>query len=354
MKKTGILCLLLLLTLLSPAQEYKITTTQKDDFSKALVQLLNSAASRFSDCIGDSLRSTWLLGDDYRLTIPFPGSTIGVVRTRDYDRNVYVEFRGYKNVEELNKGLKSLIEKIQKALGDQLVSPVITGNQKTLTQFSMLSIRDQHGYFTQNIELLPGSSHADPYLLGPEREEESNRPKKYFILLKVKAGIPSYQYYIKDGVSSPDQKLNAILKMLMKESVTDFDSLLIMRSPERKQKKVDTLQMDGYTIWLDKRGGRRSANIVFDVAEDSVAIRDKMKWCQQAIEATVGSRYVYYPYSYSNTKSVIYYAMPYNIKKPRIDLTYSSDHYRKPVPVVIKIESLHSRPVKRSADLDDY
>jgi hypothetical protein len=233
------------------------------------------------------------------------------------------------------------------------VMPAITGNQKTITQFSMLSIKDQHGYFTTNIELLPGSSHADPYLLGPEREEESNQQKKYFILLKVKAGIPSYQYYIRDGVSSPDQKLHAILKMLIKEAVTDFDSLPTLRTSERKHKKVDTFQTDGYTIWLDKRGSHRSANIVFDVAEDSIAVRDKMKWCRQAIEAVVGSRYVYYPYSYSNTRSVIYYSTVYNLKNPRIELVYSSDRYRKPIPVIIKIESQRSRPVKRSANLDD-
>jgi hypothetical protein len=356
MKKLSLVLLALISILGLPAQEYKVTTNQEDDFSKALVQLLNAAANRFEDCTGDSIRSTWLLGDDYRLTIPFPGSTIGVVRTRDYDRNVYVEFRGYKNVAEVNKGVRTMISKLKKALGDQLVEPGISG-APNVTQFSIMSIRDKHGFFTSNIELLPGASHADPYLLGPEREEELNKPKKYFILLKVKQGIPSYQYYIKDGIIPPDEKLQAVLKRLLKEAATDFDSLPMMKSQERKPKKVDTMQINGYTIWLNKRGAHRSANIVFDVAEDSIAVNKMMTWCRQAIEAAVGSTYVYFPYSYLNVKSFIYYASyqakGYKLNSPRIDLEYAPERYNKPIPVVIKIQGVGIHPVKRSASFDD-
>lgn len=357
MKKATLILPTLIFAASLAAQDYRITTDQKDDFSKALVQLLNCAATRFKDCTGDSLRSTWLMGDDYRLTIPFPGSTIGIVRQRDWNKNAYVEFRGYKDVAGLNKGLKTLIDKIKKALGKQLVPPVITGNQKTITQFSMMAIQDENGHFTANIELLPGSSGAEPYLLGPEREEETATRKQRFILLKVHGGIPSYQYYIKDGIAPPDRALHTLLQRLMKEAVTDFDSLPIMQSAARRGKKVDTLQVNGYTVYLDKRGSHRSANIVFDVNADSASVDSMMRWCRQAIDAAVGSSYVYHPYNYDKTKSIIYYQSYYSplyrLTSPRIDLIYSPEQYRKPVPVIIKIQGIPTHPVKRSRSLNE-
>src|SRR5437868_13037075 len=105
------------------AQQYQVSTTQNDAFSMALVKLMNAAPNAFADLKGDAIRSTSLMGDDYKLNIDFPGSRAGIVRYRDWDKNAYVEFGGYETKAAMLKGVKDIVNRIKFTLGDQFFQP---------------------------------------------------------------------------------------------------------------------------------------------------------------------------------------------------------------------------------------
>ncbi len=118
MKRYGIIFLLSLFSGTAVfAQEYKVKAVSDDPFSTALVKLINSAVSRFEDCTGEYIRSTWLLGDDHRLSFSFPGSVASIIRIRNNDKYAYIEFRGFESAEAMEKGKAELFQMIRRALG---------------------------------------------------------------------------------------------------------------------------------------------------------------------------------------------------------------------------------------------
>lgn len=322
------------------SQEYKIYTKQTDPFSRSLVQLLNAAPTGFKELKGDSIRSTWLMGNDYKLNLSIEGSHIGVVRIRDWNTNAYIEFRGYADLKAVSKGIRELVNKMQQALGDQLQKPRFYGNMTSL------GIKDQKGFFSSNIEVFASSSSAEPYLLGPEKEPEDGKPKKYFILVKVHAGIPHYQYYIPANIAPPDKALHKTLQQLVREAATDFKALPPVAHPDPsiKKKKTDTIKMNGYTVYVSKRGQNYSTSLAIEQSKLSLA------GCHQALQAALGSRYVFHESDLMERKYTFYYVPNDNSMPPAVFLEHprdNSDH------IIIRIQSRHGHETKRSADLDD-
>lgn len=339
MKRCCVSLLFLLLLSTTNAQEYKVTTDKADPFSQSLVHLLNAAATKFTTLKGDSLRSTSLMGDDYKLNIDIAGSHFAVVRIRDWDTNVYVEFRGYADMKAVSKGVRDLIAKMQHALGDQLEMPRFVGNMTSLC------IKDSKGFFSSNIEVFAGSSSADPYLLGPEKEKEDGQPKKYFILLKIHSGVPHYQAYIPANITTPDPALDKTIKQLVKDAVIDFESLpSLAKSTTAKKRRTDSLSMNGYPVYVSRRGQNYSVTIP---VYPSKLLLDG---CHTALQAALGNRYVVQTSELMERKYNIYYVPNNDAMWPTIFLEYPRDPTS---PALIRIESRHGHATKRSADLDD-
>ncbi len=332
------------------AQQYKVSTTQSDSFSVAIVKLLNAAVSRFSDCKGDSIRTTSLMGEDRQLGFHFPGSTIGIVRTRDGDVNAYIEFRGFANKKSRDEGIRALVQKIKTALGEQLYDP---NEQKDNSEiyFYGLSVKDTNGYFSMNMELFGGSSSAPVYLLGPEREEEGPT-KEDFILLKIYPGIPYYQYYIKP-VPAPNIELDKTLRELLVASHQDFETLRTSTtSIPARRKKADTLSMNGYEVVVNYRGANYSANLYFPAATDSSAFQRQWLFYQQALQAALGTKYVFGFSSMDELPSAIYYPGYYTGENlPRTHLRLYKEGGTQLLHV--RIESNVAHPTKRGMDRDD-
>jgi len=342
---------LLVFILPATAQEYKVTTAQTDPFSTALVDLLNCAAGRFRDCKGDSIRSTSLMGDDHKLAIELPGSSMAIVRSRDWDRNVYVEFRGFTGKKERDKGIRDLVGKIKNALGEQLYDPNANKSPADI-YFYGLSVKDKNGYFSMNMELFGGSSSAPVYLLGPEKEEDQ-LPKKDFVLLKIYGGIPDYQYYIRT-IPPPDEKLNLTLRQMVRAAITDFDSLRATRKDSvfQKRKRTDTLHLNGFDVSMNYSRANYSACLSFPIEVDSASFHEQWQYYQQVLQAALGSEYVYHLYSLQETPYVVYYRKEYVENKPRVYLELEKQ-YNGSLLITIRIESSFSHPTKRSVDPDD-
>lgn len=331
------------------AQEYKVRTDQADSFSVALVRLLNCAAERFRDCTGDSIRTTWLLGTDSRSTVQVPGSVMTIVRGRDWDANVYAEFRGYSDKKTRDQGIRDLVKKIKKALGDQLYDPYENEEQKDI-YFYGLSIKDKNGYFSMNMELFGGASSAPIYLLGPENEDDLQIPKN-FVLLKIYPGIPNYQYYIRP-VAAPDLKLDATLRQLLSVAEKDFESIRDKNADTliKKRRRTDTIHLNGFNIRMNYRGSNYSANYFIPASGDSVEFRKQWLYYQQALQAALGSRYVYHKYEMDGRPQLVYYE--YGSNKPRVYLQLNNE-YDRSASIHIRVESAFTHPTRRNLDLDD-
>lgn len=217
--------LFLFVSTCSNAQEYKVYSDKTDSFSKAIVRLLECARDRFTTCKGDSIRSTWLMGDDFHLSFPFPGSSMAIVRRRDYDVNGYIEFRGYNNEKTREESIREIAAKIRNTFGNRIYDRNSDTAKKIY--FYGLSLKDENGYFGMNMELFGSSSTAPVYLLGPEKENEVG-DKKYFILLKIYPGVPHYYYFIRP-VKAPHINLDKTLTQLLSLAEKDFDSLQVVR-----------------------------------------------------------------------------------------------------------------------------
>lgn len=341
MKRFPLIALIFFINASAHTQEYKIYTKQTDPFSRSFVQLLNAASTGFKELKGDSIRSTWLMGDDYKLDLSIEGSHTGVVRVRDWDTNAYIEFRGYADLKAVSKGIRDLVHKMQQALGDQVEKPRFYGNMTSL------AIKDQKGFFSSNIEVFAGSSSAEPYLLGPEKEPEDGLPKKYFILVKVHAGIPHYQYYIRGNMAPPDRALHQTLQQLIKEAAMDFKALpppVAHVDPAIKKKKTDTINMNGYTVYVNKRGQNYSTSLVIDPNKLSIA------GCHQALQAALGNRYVFYESDLMERKYTFYYVPNDNNMPPAVFLEHPRDNND---PIIIRIQSRHGHETKRGLDIED-
>lgn len=325
---------------ISIAQTYHVTTNQQDQFSRSLVEILNAASTRFSNQKGDSLRSTSLMDTDYRLNIPVPGSAIAIVRIRDWDKNVYIEWRGFANSREQEQGMASITNDIKKALGHQLdIAPSVSKS------FTSMGIRNSLGNFSPNMELMASSSSAEPYLLGPEREDQT-LPKKYFILLKISGGIPFFHYLVDKGIKPTDMTLHKTIQTLMQAAKNDFE---IFPWKSTGKKSTDTLNMDGYMITLYKRRQNYQAVISFTKAAGEAAARLQWERLHLSAQAALGGSFVYFKSQIDNAEYIRYYSKKYETNSPRLKIEQRNDN-----TILLIVESGFSHPTKRSLTAEDF
>jgi len=331
------------------AQEYKVSTTQQDAFSVALVKLLNAAPDGFKSCKGKLIRSTSLMGDDHQLTIPFPGSAAAIVRIRDWNQTAYIEFRGYANKQSRIKGVYDIVAKIKKALGNQLYD----GNEdpkKDDIDFYELSIKDRNGFFSMNMEVLSGASSAPIFLLGPEREDET-KPKADFVLLKIYGGVPDYRHYIRPSVAT-DKKLDSVLRLLIRSSETDFATPTFekTRAAAIRQEKFDTLHINGIDVVMKYRGANYSALLIFPVESNSQYDKAASNLLH-SLEAALGSGYVYQEAKPGYPLNTVFFSKDYIENKPRVYLMDRPVNSDSPT-ILIMIESSYVHTTTRGTTVE--
>lgn len=349
--RVAIIVMFTFLSISTTAQEYHVSTTRTDSFSLALVHLLQCATSHFRECTGDSIRTTWLMGTDHQLAFPFPGSIAAIIRKRDWDVNAYIEFRGYKNVQEREKGIRDIVSKIKLALGEQLHDRN-TANNGTILYFYGLALKDRNGYFNMNMELFGSSSAAPIYLLGPEKEPESDS-KRHFVLLKIYPGVPRYQHYIR-SIPPPDPKLHHTIQQIVKWAAGDFDSLRNRKRDSliNPNKNRETIQLNGEDVHMHYRGNY-SATLSFpQKTADKITFAERWTYYQRILQAALGSDYVYAIYGLNGKPYVVYYPMVNGGKRPGIYLEKDQDSMSGTIS--IKISSTVSHPTKAGLDLDDF
>lgn len=352
MKSSCILCVVIVLHSFSlKAQEYSISTQQTDSFSVALVKLLQCASSKFDDCKGEFLQYTMMQENEYRLNFPFPGSAAAIIRHRDWDKNAYVEFRGYSDKKKLQKGVNTLIKKIKTALGNRWHIRSKAPHQDISLFIQSISISDSKGFFQPNMELFTGSS-ASTYLLQKNNIDTGNR-KEYFILLKIYGGIPSYNYFISPHILPPDKQLHTTLQQLLKMAETDFDETNQMKNNlPGKKKKMDTLHINNNIVIINRRGGHYSANIYLEQPADSLARIAHWEQVQKMIQAAVGNNYFYIKSNLSDQPFISYIHNKYDIRNPVVYLQ-TVNEIKDEKLTRIEIRSNHSHPTKRSASMNE-
>ena len=342
--------IMLLVFIQASAQEYSIRTNETDSFSKAFVQLLQCAADKFENCRGKFLQYTMLQENEFELAIPFPGSSAGIIRYRENDKNAYVEFRGFDNKESLIKGMYFLIDKIKKALNGEIIEPTIYGiDEKPGLQITGISIKDNNGFYQSNIELFTGSS-AGIYLLPAVNNEKDNGSNQYFILLKIYSGVPAYYHNISADVKSPDKKMSGALKELVIAAATDFESLQSQQNKKIRRSR-DTFLLDGFKVYKNTAGQNATSSLKFPITIDSIEMKRQIAWCQQVIESAVGDEYVYY-LSNMNQSLIFYFSKKYEISRPAVELTIEPGSNSKEQFLQIIIRSNHSKEVKRSLGVE--
>ncbi len=360
MKKPIILSWLIFSLLTASSQEYKVSTDKTDAFSIALVRLLNCAVTDFNSCKGQHLQYTMMQENEYRLMIDFPGATAAIVRERDsWDKNAYVEFRGYKNLTELKNGMIFLMNKVKHALGDQLnPDHTLHSGPDNAWFLTGMGIRDQNGYFSSNIELMSGSSSSPSYLLektGIKPDDSASR--QYFILLKVQRGIPSYFNYIRNSIPAPDKLLDEIVKELVIEAGTDFMKFNKKNENITTSRHADTILLKEQKIYLRYGGQNYQATLMFPSSPEKNKFEKLWNYYQQVVQSALGEDYVYYSSSYDahlngevgkGRTSIVYFRKDHKPDQPRVYLEAGEDSDGLPV-IFIKIESSVSHPVKRHA-----
>lgn len=331
------------------AQEYKPVARDQDAFSIALVKTLNCAVDYFKDCKGDSLQYTMLQELEHRLNIDFPGSAAAIVRERFYDRSAYIEFRGYPDTQSLKKGIKGLINKIRKALGDQLYEDESVDKLLVLYYTSAsLSVKDANGFFSPNMELMISSSPSVYLLPG----KQGDGPKQYFILLKIYGRTPTYNYFIPAHVESPDQAMSQTIHEIWEYAHNDFTSVLPIQNAAIKKriKRTDTIMINGIPVFFNRRSSNYSAYI--DLSDKKLPADSAWAKALRITKVGLGPSYVYTLSSLLNQDMYSFYVPNSNGKKPSVYL--EKDKFDKENHIYLRILSTVSHPVKRSRSKSDW
>lgn len=276
-----VLCGLLLLGSHARSQDFRAPEFRlpaaTDTFSACLFRLLNDAPNRFSNVQGSLLRSTALMGDDYQLLAELPGSSLGIVRVRDWDCNVYIEFRGYPSQQALDNGIEKLAAQLRKSLGGQRS---FEGKPVHTTSFHSFDLVQQDGIFECGVELMAGRSTANPYLLGPEKEAGPESKKEAFILLKIHSGKPGFRGYIPQQLTSPLPAISKATAQLVSLAEKDFQEL---------NGDEDVITIEGMQVAYNGHGQHRFATLMLPM--DGTAGRTAYA---QAIASALGNQYVWY------------------------------------------------------------
>lgn len=347
--RPGIILLLCCCGFRIAAQEYHPVARSKDAFSQALVNTLHCAADYFKSCKGDSLQYTVLQELEHRLTFHFPGSAAAIVRERNYDRNAYIEFRGYPDTQSLKKGVKDLVSKIRKALGDQLYEDESINKLFSLyyTSFS-LSVKDANGFFSPNMEIMVSSS-SSVYLL-PGKQD--NGPKEFFILLKIYGRIPGYNYFIPADTKSPDPVMSKVIHQVWKDAPNDFTNLF-RPAPDssffNRRKRADTTVIDGITVIRSRRGSNHSVYI--DISSKNLSADSSLLRALLMVKSALGPLYVYTSSSYLGRSMYNFYVPNSNGKKASVYL--ERDKLDKEDHIYVRVLSTIWHPLKRSANFSN-
>ena len=328
----------------SSAQDYRLLSSADDPFSKAMIALLNAAPERFSGLAGDTLRHTWL-GTDLDLLITVPGAELGIVRNRDWDVNVYLEFRGYRTAKDRDRGMREFVTKLHKALGDQLLDP-FTRNESDEVPLS-LSLANNEGYYRSNMELLPGSTNEPVYLLAPEDGRALSPGKNFFFLFKIYAGKPAFYYYNKLQEDA-ETVFGNTLKQVMEAAREDFDQWKSRQS--FAVKKRDTILLNGIPVYLHFRGSNYSASLEIPLA-DTAAGKEIWSWYHRAIQSATGTQCVHTLPRIGNSQEIFYFCPGQNSPRIRMTLTHVAGQHSR---ITIRIESIQVHPVKRALDPRDH
>jgi len=349
--RPGIMLLLCCCGFRIAAQEYHPVARNKDAFSQALVNTLHCAADYFKNCKGDSLQYTVLQELEHRLIFNFPGSAAAIVRERNYDRNAYIEFRGYPDTQSLKKGVKGLVSKIRKALGDQLYEDASINKLFSIyyTSFS-LSVRDANGFFSPNMEIMVSSS-SSVYLL-PGKQD--NGPKEFFILLKIYGRIPNYNYFIPPDTKSPDPVMSKVIHQVWKDAPNDFTNLFRVTADssflKNRRKRTDTAVIDGITLIRNRRGSNYSVSI--GIPGKNSPADSSLPGALSIVKSALGPSYVYTSSSYLGRNMYSFYVPNSNGKKPSVYL--ERDKPDKEGHTYVRILSTIWHPVKRSANFNNH
>lgn len=331
------------------AQVYTIKTDKYDQFSIAFVELLNCAVKKFSDCKGAFLQYTMMQQTESALTIAFPNSIAGIVRSRDWENDAYVEFGPYADRQELVVAIQSLKQKIQHALGNNLYKD---GRADNLLNFSM-NIADEKGFFQSNFELLTGTTTEKSYLLTPSTHiKETGQREHHFILLKVQSGKPDYYYYVPHKMDVPDTGLQQVLRRMIAAADSDFDSL--SKEKGLRKKISEKVEIDGQAVIIERMGGNRSANIYIEAAADSIEFEKQWQYYQKVMQAAAGERYVFTETkNFSYGPYVVYFNKLYDNTLPDMYLQVSNWKTKEQL-IVLKVQSRFVHPVKRSANFTEW
>jgi hypothetical protein len=350
MKKSIVLSWIVFSFLITKSQEYKVRTDKIDEFSASLVKLLNCAVTDFNSCKGEHLQYTMMQENEYRLTIDFPGATAAIVRERDsWDKNAYIEFRGYADLRALQNGMKDLVKKIQFALGDQLNPDHSLHSGPDSSWFlSGMGLRDQNGFFSSNLELMSGSSASSSYLLEKTgNQNNDSADTKYFILLKVQRGIPAYYYYIKYQIAPPDKILDSVIRELVNAAQNDFGKYNKRSDSIVTRRYSDTILLNGHTVYFRFGGQHYHGTLMFPGSPGKNKFQEEWTYYGRVVQAALGSDYAYRISSYDGKPSIVYFRKDYKPDQPRIYLEAGEDNTLSPV-IFIRIESSMTHPVKRN------
>lgn len=308
------------------SQNFHPTTDQKDSFSLALVKLLNNAPNEFFQLTGDSIRSSSLLGEEYKLNFCFPQSSMAIVCYQTISSAAYIEFHNFSNA---RSAMNDMINKIKRALRNQIFDP----NEKDADQFPndrMLYIMDEGGYYDNYIELMIGRTKSKNYLLAPENEDGSSG--KEVLLMKISGGFAEYRRFI-NKIEAPEDKIDAAIKKMVISAESDFQDL----------NGEDDVFINGYIFKIYRQGSNYDAILGFTVKENE--FETNWSFYQQVLRAALGSSYVYTPNAPKNTPFEVYISKMFEPNKPRVYLQKGDND-----DILIKIESATSHAVKRNKE----
>ncbi len=259
------------------APEFHMAENATDSFTVGIGRLLNAAPLRFKSVQGPLLRSTALMGYDYQLLTTVPGSTLGIVRVRDWDCNVYIEFRGYATQQSIDSGMLQLANQLRRALGLQQEMNTGSAASSLITTFN---IPARGGYFEAGIELMAGRSAANPYLSGPENDPDSTAPKEAFILLKIHSGTPGFRGVIPQQLESPLPRITTAVSKLLTLAQDDFKNM---------SAKKDTLMVEGLKVVYNGYGQHHFATILLPGLNGDGRLQ-----YAKAVAAALGNSYDWY------------------------------------------------------------
>lgn len=132
-------------------------------------------------------------------------------------------------------------------------------------------------------------------------------------------------------------------------AATDFDTMRTKTDGLLKKRKTrDTLRINGVEVLMNYRRSNYSANLLFPT--DTAGFNTQWLYYQRALQAALGTGYVYHLYGEQEEPSIVYYY--FGSDKPRVYLQLQKE-YNNRMFIHISIESNFTHPTKRGLNMDD-